>query len=181
MQVQSKDEPAKTSTGQTPPTRTATPALQVTLGPIYDAYFNVQMALAQDDLDSARVAAGDLKKLTDAVNPEVFSKADQKNWKKLSGLISASSGKIAATDKVNDARDAFFELSQATIDLHTAFGHAGKESFYLTYCPMARGNQGAHWLQNVDVVWNSYYGSQMLRCGSIQKEFKPASMGTAPE
>jgi hypothetical protein len=38
---------------------------------------------------------------------------------------------------------------------------------------MARAGKGAYWLQKEDVVWNSIYGKEMLRCGSIKKTLEP--------
>jgi hypothetical protein len=35
---------------------------------------------------------------------------------------------------------------------------------------MARDNTGAFWIQEVDTVYNSFYGAVMLRCGSIEKK-----------
>ena len=68
------------------------------------------------------------------------------------------------------ARDGFYDLSRAVIELHDSFGHAaGEADFYLTFCPMARNGKGAHWIQTVDVVWNSFYGEAMLRCGEIKQ------------
>jgi hypothetical protein len=33
---------------------------------------------------------------------------------------------------------------------------------------MARQGDGAYWLQAEDIVWNSFYGESMQRCGSIK-------------
>jgi Cu(I)/Ag(I) efflux system membrane fusion protein len=68
------------------------------------------------------------------------------------------------------SRDAFYHVSQAIIELHDTFGHAGETPLYLTFCPMARDNEGAYWLQEENIVWNSFYGESMLRCGEIKKE-----------
>jgi len=38
-------------------------------------------------------------------------------------------------------------------------------------CPMAR----ADWIQTTATVANPYYGSQMLRCGTIKKTVKAGS------
>ena len=75
------------------------------------------------------------------------------------------------------ARDGFFYLSEATIELHERFRHTGKGNYYLTHCSMARNGDGANWLQTEDIVWNSFYGASMLRCGSIEETLAPASEG----
>jgi hypothetical protein len=36
---------------------------------------------------------------------------------------------------------------------------------------MARDGDGAFWLQEVDRIWNSYWGERMLRCGSVKETF----------
>jgi Cu(I)/Ag(I) efflux system membrane fusion protein len=51
--------------------------------------------------------------------------------------------------------------------MQESFGHADR-NYYLTFCPMARDNKGAYWLQTVDTVYNSFYGASMLRCGEIK-------------
>ena len=77
---------------------------------------------------------------------------------------------------MEDARDAFYYLSKQMIELHQMFGHDEADPYYLTFCPMARDNAGAYWLQTVDTVYNSFYGDMMLRCGSIKEEL-PAHQG----
>ncbi len=75
---------------------------------------------------------------------------------------------VAAND-LDGARQVFYHLSRAVIDLHSAFGHADDQNYYLTFCPMANDNKGAFWLQTVDTVYNSFYGASMLRCGEIKE------------
>lgn len=135
------------------------------LAPVYDPYFEVQMALAKDDLASARKSAGDIADGVRDVDMEVFSPAGHDRWMELSKELSRQAGRIARADDVKTARDAFFYLSKATIALQESIGHAGNQAYHLTYCPMARDGGGAYWLQTVDVVWNPYYGESMQRCG----------------
>ena len=85
-----------------------------------------------------------------------------------------NTGKLAKD--IGDARNAFYHTSLAIIELHDTFGHAGDSSFYLTYCPMARDNAGAYWLQQANIVWNSFYGESMLRCGEIKQELHAGNL-----
>ena len=59
------------------------------------------------------------------------------------------------------------------IEMHEIFSHAGAEPYFLTFCPMANDNRGAFWIQEVDTVYNSHYGSMMLRCGEIRERLEP--------
>ena len=76
-----------------------------------------------------------------------------------------------------ESREAFYTLSSAVIDLEKTFGHSSVDTHYLVYCPMANDYEGAYWLQRVKLVWNSYWGKKMLRCGSIKYEFASTQTG----
>jgi Cu(I)/Ag(I) efflux system membrane fusion protein len=43
---------------------------------------------------------------------------------------------------------------------------------------MARDNAGAYWLQEENIVWNSFYGEAMLRCGEIKQELHAGNAAT---
>jgi len=146
------------------------------LAPLYDAYFDVQMALAGDDLESAKAAYTRVQKAAGAVDMTLFKGAAHETWMKISGAIAERAGEGAAAVDIAAARDAFFHLSRVMISLDEKIGHAG-DDFWLTFCPMARANAGAFWIQQVDTVYNSFYGKVMLRCGSIEKRLPAAGSG----
>ncbi len=146
----------------------ATDAERRAIAPVYEAYFELQMALAKDDLESAKKAAVSLKKSVDEVDTNVFSRSGHETWMQLAKTLSGELNNAGLATKMDSARNAFFYISEAVIALQKTFGHL-KEDYFLTHCPMARGGDGADWLQKEDIVWNSFYGSQMLRCGSIEK------------
>lgn len=139
------------------------------LTPLYDAYFDVQMALANDDLDRAKTAAKRLGKAIEAVDMSAFSRSGHGRWMDLARMLSEQAGRISEARDIEVARDGFYYLSETTIEVHASFGHADEKNFYLTHCPMARQGDGAYWLQTEDIVWNSFYGKSMLRCGSIEE------------
>ena len=139
------------------------------LAPVYDAYFEVQMALARDDVATARKSAGDMAAVVKSVDLQVFSPAGRDRWLELSQQLSRQAGRIAQADDVKTSRDAFFFLSKATIALHEGVGHSGSRAYHLTLCPMARDGDGAFWLQSTDVVWNPYYGEAMQHCGFLKE------------
>jgi len=140
------------------------------LTPVYTSYFDVQMALAKDDLDTAKKAGAAVTKAVGQVDMSVFSREGHERWMGITKRIDEGSQKISNAKDIKMARDGFYYLSRAVIELHDSFGHAaGEADFYLTFCPMARDGKGAHWIQTVDVVWNSFYGEAMLRCGEIKQ------------
>ncbi len=160
---------------------TAIPSIRAAaaLIPVYSAYFDVQMALANDDLAAAKKTAETVARNAGLVDMSVFSGEEHERWMALAKLIGEGSRTISASTDIKTARDGFFHLSLAVIELHERFGHAaGQDNFYLTFCPMARDGNGAYWLQTADVVWNSFYGKAMLRCGEIKKMLPSNPNGT---
>ena len=151
-------------------------AAQDALTPVYEAYFKIQMALANDDVYSAKNAFSDLATSVSGIDIELFKDRAHEIWMRISRELAnrTNTGKLAKD--IGDARNAFYHTSLAIIELHDTFGHAGDSSFYLTYCPMARDNAGAYWLQQANIVWNSFYGESMLRCGEIKQELHAGNL-----
>lgn len=143
------------------------------LEPLFNAYFELQMGLALDDLQRAKVAAGAVADAQTAVAMSLFTGEGHMLWMKYGEVIAKEAQRLSASGSFVEARDAFFYMSDAMIDLHQSFGHAEQRNYYLTFCPMARDNKGAFWLQTVDTVWNSFYGDEMLRCGEIKDTLEP--------
>ena len=140
-----------------------------TLTPMYNAYFAVQMALANDDHSTAVGAANELAKAIAGADMASFGLEGHGTFMKLVPSLTTAAEAVARSADIAEAREGFFDLSNAIISLHDTFGHAERGDFYLTFCPMARGNTGAYWLQTENIVWNSFYGEAMLRCGEIKK------------
>jgi len=151
---------------------------QVELIPVYDAYFEVQMALAGDDFEKAKQAYGRIVKAVSNVDMDLFKDEAHTRWMKLSKNIIRAATDGESAEAIAGARNSFFHLSLAAIELHDTFGHAGDAPFYLTFCPMARDNAGAYWLQRENIVWNSFFGEAMLRCGEIKQELHAGSVLT---
>ncbi len=145
------------------------------LSPIYNAYFAIQMALADDDIDKATKAADLLKTNIGKVNMSLFSRTGHGQWMTLSSDLDDLAGKMNSAENLEQAREVFIPLSKNMIQLHDTFGHSDSKDYFLTFCPMADNNNGAFWLQTVDTVYNSFYGPAMLRCGEIKKPLAPRS------
>ncbi len=143
------------------------------LDPVYSAYFDVQMALAGDDHAKAVSAYKDLEQKTGAVDMTLFKGPAHEIWMDLSSKIVKHSAEGGRSKDIDAARNSFYHLSKPVIELQDRIGHSD-DDFYLTFCPMARDNTGAYWIQEVDTVYNSFYGAVMLRCGSIEKKLPSA-------
>lgn len=142
------------------------------LTPIYENYFGVRAALADDDLPLAKDAATRLYEIATDVVTKSFE-----GWDDLGATIHQQAMDISKAETLEDARSAFRVLSEAFISLEAQVGHAGNESWYTVHCPMAFGNEGADWLHTKEEVLNPYYGASMLKCGSVTEELDANANG----
>jgi len=142
-------------TAETAPAKPADAVLQ--------HYLAIQTALAADSLTGVADHARALAKLpggaaaTDAAEPAAGTSAAEMP------AIAAAAGRLAAADDLKSARKAFGELSAPVVRYRDAL--SGPRP-HVAFCPMA----GKEWLQEGDVIANPYYGSAMLRCGSIVRK-----------
>ncbi|HEQ98929.1 MAG TPA: efflux RND transporter periplasmic adaptor subunit [candidate division Zixibacteria bacterium] len=165
---------SRPSSGQKEPEAvTLDPETLQALTPVYAHYFDVQMALASDELDKATEAYSGLKKSVKNVDMGLFKDHAHMKWIKYSGQMIADAEAGIEAENIEESRDAFYGLSNVIIEMQETFGHASDQDYFLTFCPMARDNQGAYWLQTVDTVYNSFYGAMMLRCGEIKEKLSP--------
>jgi len=77
--------------------------------------------------------------------------------------IAAAATAMARAADLKAAREAFVPLSEAVVALRDI---AVGERPVVAYCPMAKHE----WLQPAGKVANPFYGSKMLRCGSIVRK-----------
>ncbi len=144
------------------------------LTPLYQTYFEIQMALANDSQKEAADAYRNLNENIDAIDMSFFEGKAHQRWMDYSRLLLKHIKDGAGAKGIEESRDAFFHLSNTMIEMQKEFGHAEDRDYFLTYCPMTRDNSGAYWLQTVDTVYNSFYGASMLRCGEIRGTLKAA-------
>ncbi|MEW5925563.1 MAG: DUF3347 domain-containing protein, partial [Candidatus Zixiibacteriota bacterium] len=144
------------------------------LTPLYNAYFDIQMALAADDLTKATAAYKKLVDITSGIDMSLFTGESHEQWMEYSKSIIDYGNKGAKATDLAASRDAFYYLSKSLVKMQQTFGHSENRNYYLTFCPMARNNSGAFWLQTVDTVYNSFYGASMLRCGEIRDNYPMA-------
>jgi predicted nuclease with TOPRIM domain len=90
-----------------------------------------------------------------------------KRLSEIAGKIEDSANEMKGME-LEKAREKFKDLSQAMIMLLKEFQGKieGAEKAYVYYCPMV----DASWLQKEKGTLNPYYGSAMLKCGSVKEE-----------
>ncbi len=144
------------------------------LAPVVTAYLAVQVALADDDLERAKTAAGVLSDVVAAVKMVRPTEAKEA-WSGSSVALRGHGQHVSKAQTLEDARAGFEPLSEAVIALLGRFGDPLDAAVRLAHCPMASQCEGAFWLQQGTVVDNPYFGASMLDCGEIRKEVGPGA------
>lgn len=124
------------------------------LGVAYAQYILLKDALVASNADEAQKSVSELVKTLAAL----------KNGK--DALQAAT--KLEGTSSLTEQRLNFSTLSDEMVKLVEG-GKLSSGSLYLEYCPMANKNEGAYWLSNEKEIKNPYFGSMMLKCGSVKE------------
>lgn len=130
------------------------------LSKLYQNYIAVKSALASDDFKKTSVAAGEFLKTASVINSKIL---DEKNLNSLK----SESKTISLAKNIDAQRKPFYKLSEVMIAIANE-NKISEKTIYVQYCPMAEGS----WLSNEKQIVNPYYGSSMLKCGSVKSEIK---------
>jgi len=135
---------------------------------IINAYLKIKNALIKGDSKTAAQAALELDSSIKNSNSDLLSTSQKYEFSKISAGIKEYSKTISANPgKIDKQRKSFKNLSNSIDNLITNFG--SKKNLYKDFCPMYDG--GSIWISEIKEIKNPYYGSQMLTCGSIKKQY----------
>ena len=143
-----------TSMTVTPAERTAQ-IKDTTIAQLYDAYSNLKNALVNADTEEAKAAGQMLDNLT-----KVNKISDSS--------LNEAVAEIIHTDNIDLQRE---QLPVITASLKNLLdGEIASGTLYYQYCPMAFSGKGGHWISNDKKIYNPYFGSKMMTCGTIEQE-----------
>lgn len=150
------------STATSKETETATVSVQLkdaNVQAIYNGYLSLKNALVSSKFEEAKKTAAELKTKLSA--------------HKGCENTALTAEKIAGAKDLAAQRKDFTALSA---DLIAMFKHADieKGSIYVQHCPMANNGDGGDWLASEKKIQNPYYGDEMMECGAVLEELKPA-------
>ena len=81
-------------------------------------------------------------------------------------VLTISATNQSSESDIKHQREHFKVLSKDVTDMVAITGTQVK--LYEQFCPMYDG--GTAWLSTKEEIRNPYYGSQMLKCGKVQRE-----------
>lgn len=127
---------------------------------IIQLYLELKEALADDEEEKSIQIAEEFYQQVEKMN---FSNLEVKqNFKQLIKDVEKSKN-------IEVARQHFQYLSDVLITLAKQENPLD-ETLYIQFCPMVDNDQGAFWLSTEKEIKNPYFGSMMLKCGSLEQE-----------
>jgi hypothetical protein len=134
---------------------------------IIDGYLAIKNALVKDD--SKKAAEGGKMMLTAFSNFDMNKLTESQHAKYMEIAESAKEHAAhIAKNPLEHQREHFEDLSKDVNDMIALVGT--DKTLYQDFCPMASNNKGAMWLSETEEINNPYFGSKMMKCGSIQKQ-----------
>ena len=142
------------------------------LNVVANAYIDLKDTFVATDAKAASQMAQKFTSSLMRVDMTLLKGEGHKYWMEQLSALSSHGDKISEISDVESQRKQFGFLSDAMIKSIEAFGTIGN-TYYVQYCPMAFGNQGADWISSETAIKNPYFGDKMMKCGSVKR-----SLGT---
>ncbi len=142
---------------------TIDPAVKSQIGTMLTKYYGIKDALVDSNAENASASAGELVATLEALDASKMTDAQKTQWEKLRELIRTDAVHINRNKEIGNQREHMMKLSNNIYALVANF-KANTAEAYLHYCPMKK----ASWLSDSKEVKNPYYGSKMLKCGSVK-------------
>ena len=141
-----------------------------TIEPVVKEYLALKNALVADNDKGASNAGKRLLTALKSIDSNAVPSEKQKEYKEIADNAKENAEHISDNaGKIDHQREHLASLSKDISDLITLFGSSQK--LYQDHCPMFNDGKGAVWISETKAIKNPYYGSQMLSCGSVKKEF----------
>lgn len=132
---------------------------------VLNEYFGLKDALVDDDNSKAKEYGNALAMSLKSFDISSYSDSEESELKELVEDAMEQAERIGESD-IKQQREHFKTLSKKVTDMVAITGTDQK--LYEQFCPMYDG--GTAWLSNKEEIRNPYYGSQMLKCGKVQRE-----------
>ena len=161
-----------------PPERTVLPEpFQSNLEALFDRYFALKNALADDESAHAADRAGEVLEQLHEIDEHSLEGEHHVFWMERYADIEESLDNLLEADDIAEQRMYFEPLSEAFINTAQTLGAIG-QTYYVAFCPMYDDDRGAYWLSEFEEIKNPYFGDMMLRCGEVRETIR-AGIGDA--
>jgi len=138
--------------------------------PLINDYILLQEVLAKDDFLKAKTHVNSLNDRLSTVKTPLFKGKSQDLWVNYAHQLQSELNVMKIAKNIENIRASFLNLSVTFITLAKSF-NSSSTNLYVIHCPMANNYKGGDWLSRTKDVYNPYFGSKMLKCGVLKKEF----------
>lgn len=154
-----------------PPEQDLPEPFQSNLENLFNTYFDLKNALADDDPDLAPEQGENLMELLEETGQHALEGEHHIFWMEQYEAIEESLSDFLAADDMEGMRRHFEPLSETFIETARTLGAIG-QNYYVAFCPMYDDDRGAYWLSEFEEIKNPYFGSMMLRCGEVRETLR---------
>ena len=145
------------------------PLFRNAISQIIDVYFSIRTKLANDSIDGIEKSILSMEEKVKKIKkdsldlPEGIYKELIKKFTHMDHKLAGINGK-----SLDETRNAFKNISKDMREYVEEFHYRlkGTEKVYIFFCPMAN----ASWVQKNGKIGNPYFGSKMLKCGTLENE-----------
>lgn len=120
------------------------------------AYLEIKDALVNDDVEGTKKGA-----------QNVMNSMKEMSMDETLESIHQNAQAISEADEIDVQREHFKILSEKIYTVAKSIPSG--IVLYKEYCPMAFDNEGAYWVSQEEEIYNPYFGSAMLHCGSVKE------------
>ena len=149
------------------------------LNGLFNAYLELQSALAADDGNAATAAIVTIQTSFTSLNHQSLDETAKGVWTIERKQLDQILRRLATATDIAGVRAEFALLSDEMLVLVKRFGVAKIGDIYELHCPMAFSGRGATWLQTKAQTRNPYYGATMLTCADRVRKLGPAEPADA--
>lgn len=135
---------------------------------IIDAYFEIKNGLVADSKEKTADGGKSLLTAISKFDMSTLSEDVHKEYMEIQESAKEHAEHIIKSP-IDHQREHFEDLSKDITDLITLLGT--DKVVYQDFCPMVNKNKGAYWLSETKEITNPYFGSKMMKCGSVEKQF----------
>lgn len=135
---------------------------------VLDEYYTLKSALVDTDAEKAKSAGEKLASLFESFDVQIVQESLRSTYESISGKIHQHAEKVAQVEDIEIQRESFSDITAGVYEMVKTF-NANEEEVYYAYCPMAFDNTGGYWLSDEKEIRNPYFGSKMLKCGSVKE------------
>jgi len=139
---------------------------------VFDHFFEMQSALADDNAKGAEIAGNQMGKALEGVDMKLLENDAHMAWMNDLTSIKDGAAKMAAETNLDAQRKLFVALSKVMANAGMAYAVSFAKPAVVVNCPMAFDGKGADWLQLGDKVRNPYFGKAMIGCGDVKMKME---------